>query len=274
MDLQNTNIVLVGCGNMGFAMLRGWIAAEIAAPDRVHVVEPAAELASRAASLGVTTHDGSATLPDLGTAIVIFAVKPQSIGDVLPHYQRFAAGGDVVFASVLAGTRIARFEQAFSSQTPIIRVMPNTPSAVGEGVMATNGNGAVTDAQYQAVATLMAASGTVVEIEDEAQMDAVTAVSGSGPAYVFHMIEALRAAAIDAGLPPETANALALQTVAGAGAYAKQSGVDAGTLREQVTSPNGTTAAALAVLMEPGGLSDLMRRAVHAACDRAEELGS
>lgn len=276
MDLQSTPIVLVGCGNMGFAMLSGWLAGGIVPPGKVHVIEPVAELAERAGKLGVTTHDAAITVPDdLAAAIIIFAVKPQSIDAVLPHYDRFADdGGQTVFASVLAGTRIARFQQAFSPATPIVRVMPNTPAAIGQGVMAMHANGAVSDTQYKAVATLMATSGTVVDIEDEAQMDAVTAISGSGPAYVFHMIEALRAAAIDLGLPTQTANELALQTVAGAGAYAKQSGVDAGMLREQVTSPNGTTAAALAVLMEPDGLGELMRQATHAARDRAEELGA
>ncbi|WP_349363557.1 MAG: pyrroline-5-carboxylate reductase [Roseitalea porphyridii] len=272
---QPTSVVLAGCGNMGFAMLRGWLATGTLKPQDVHVVEPLDALLLRADGQGVNTYSTAAALPDdLMPDIVIFAVKPQVIGDVIGDYLRFSQPGRATtFVSVAAGVPIARFERELAPGAPVIRVMPNTPAAVGEGAMVMCANAHVTDRQRKTVERLMAASGEVTEIGDEALMDAVTAVSGSGPAYVFHLIEALTEAGKAVGLPDDIAGRLALQTVHGAARYAHQSGEDPGTLREQVTSPNGTTAAALGVLMRPDGLAALLQEAVRAARDRAIELG-
>lgn len=275
MIAKDMTVVLVGCGNMGFAMLRGWMANRTLQRGNVHVVEPLDTLRMRAEEQGVHVHSTAATLPAaMAPAIVILAVKPQVIGDVLADYGRYARpGSDTTFVSVAAGVRIDRLEHALAPGAPVVRVMPNTPAAVGQGAMVICANASVSKRQLAAVRQLMEAGGEVTEIADETLMDAVTAVSGSGPAYVFHLIETLGAAGRSAGLPDDIAGRLAMQTVFGAAAYARQSADDPGTLREQVTSPNGTTAAALDVLMRPGGLSALIEEAVQAARDRAVELG-
>lgn len=199
------------------------------------------------------------------------AVKPQVMGDVLPAYARFAKHS--LFISVAAGVRLASLQRALGAACAIARVMPNTPAAIGQGVMAIAPNEHVAQAQLTACKTLMAASGTVVHLPTEDMMDAVTAVSGSGPAYVFLLIETLRDAGIAAGLPDDIAATLALQTVVGAANYAGQSGTDPALLRQQVTSPNGTTAAALDVLMNSDfGMGTLLMRAVEAGRDRSVEL--
>lgn len=270
---KNNAVVLVGCGNMGFAMLQGWLASEMLDAGEVFVVEPNEGLRERAAGLGVTAVAGAGDLPgDVEAEIVILAVKPQVMDEVLPAYRDLAVRG-ATFVSVAAGILIARFEKALGETTPVIRVMPNTPAAVGAGMMVICANGNVDGETMAFTRKLMAASGEVAVIDDESLMDAVTAVSGSGPAYLFHMIEALTDAARAAGLPDDVAGLLAGQTIYGAAVYAKQSGVAPGTLREQVTSPNGTTAAALDVLMGDGRLTRLMTEAVEAARARSVELG-
>jgi pyrroline-5-carboxylate reductase len=168
---------------------------------------------------------------------------------------------------------MATFEEILGERAPIVRCMPNTPAAIGKGMMVTFANGRVSDDTRKFVADLLSASGEVASIDDESLMDAVTAVSGSGPAYIFHFIECLTAAAESAGLPTETAKLLAMQTVYGAASLAAESGEEPGVLRQQVTSPNGTTAAALAVLMGEGRLKRLVTEAVEAARLRSIELG-
>lgn len=266
-------VVLVGCGNMGYAMLSGWIASgRLAAGDAV-AVEPDEALRVRAQKLGCAAHASADELPaDLSPDLVVVAVKPQVLRGVLAGYARFG-GGATVFLSIAAGMPIATFEEVLGPGTPVIRCMPNTPAAIGRGMMVTVANGRVTEADAGFVSDLLAASGRVAAVADEALMDAVTAVSGSGPAYVFHFIEALTAAAVKAGLPDDTAALLAMQTVAGAAALAADSGEDPAVLRRQVTSPNGTTAAALAVLMGEDGLEALLTDAVEAARMRSVELG-
>ena len=260
---------------MGHALLRGWIRTGMLGARAIHVVEPLDALSLRAANEGVHTYATPSRLPeDLSPDVIIFAVKPQMMGSVVADYRAFARpGSDTVFASVAAGVTLASLRAALTHTAPIVRVMPNTPAAVGEGMMVMCPNANVTRRQHETVGALMATSGVVETIDDEALMDAVTAISGSGPAYVFHMMEALRDAGVALGLPLATAEQLALQTVVGASAYARQSQEDPARLREQVTSPNGTTAAALDVLMRPGGLADLMRSAAIAARDRSVELG-
>ncbi len=268
-----TKLVLVGCGNMGYAMLAGWINSGRLQQADVTVVEPTEALRSRAAALGVTTVASPDDIaPQVKPDIVLFAVKPQVMGDVVPAYRRFAKSGSA-FLSVAAGTRIAFFEEILGDKTAIIRCMPNTPAAIGAGMMVTVANANVGSALMDFVSGLLSASGEVAAVDDESQMDAVTAVSGSGPAYVFHFIECLTSAGIEAGLPPETAAKLAGQTVLGAAMLASQSPDTPSTLREQVTSPNGTTAAALSVFMGDNRLKRLVGEAVEAARKRSTELG-
>ncbi|MEZ5810068.1 MAG: pyrroline-5-carboxylate reductase [Rhizobiaceae bacterium] len=268
-----TKLILVGCGNMGYAMLAGWCGAGSVEASDVIVVEPFEPLRDRASVLGVTAVAVPAEIaPGTAAELVIFAVKPQMIGEVIDDYRRFADTGAAV-VSIIAGTRIAFFEQRLGGNVPIIRCMPNTPAAIGRGMMVTVANAHVDAGTAATVADLLAASGEVATVENEDLMDAVTAVSGSGPAYVFHFIECLTAAGIDAGLPAGTAAMLAGQTVYGAASLARESDEEPGRLREQVTSPNGTTAAALAVLMGEDRLKTLVSEAVDAARKRSIELG-
>ncbi|MGB7432008.1 MAG: pyrroline-5-carboxylate reductase [Ahrensia sp.] len=266
--------ILVGCGNMGFAMLKGWLDKGILAPVDVHVVEPTDALRQRASALSVNAHDDASALPaNLVPDIIVVAVKPQVFGDVLQAYKRFAP--HAAFVSVAAGITVRSMSEILGAQTAIMRVMPNTPSAVGAGMMVMYANQHLTPTQANHITAMMQASGEVATIDDEALMDAVTGLSGSGPAYVFHMIEAMRDAGIAAGLPEPIAAQLARQTVYGSAIYATKSDEAPGTLREQVTSPNGTTAAALAVLMDAQtGLTPLMTKAVLASRDRSKELGA
>jgi pyrroline-5-carboxylate reductase len=266
-------LILVGCGNMGFAMLSGWLKAGRLEPGDVRVVEPGEALRRRVRDLKVEAVADASALPQaLRPDLVMFAVKPQVIRAVVPAYRRFAASG-ATFLSIAAGTRIALFEELLGGNVPVMRCMPNTPAAIGKGMMVLVSNGRVAPAMDAFIEALMSASGRVARIGSEDLMDAVTAVSGSGPAYIFHFIECLAAAAEKAGLPAETAKLLAMQTVHGATCLAAESGEEPGRLREQVTSPNGTTAAALGVLMGGNRLRDLLVEAVEAARKRSVELG-
>ena len=258
-------LVLLGCGKMGTALLTGWLAAGLPVSS-VWVIEP--NPSDWLKTTGVHLNQG---VPD-APAVAILAVKPQMMGAALPALQALG-NGSTLFISIAAGTSIAAFEAALGAQTPIIRTMPNTPAMVGRGITGICGNGFAT-ADHMVLATqLMAAVGQVVTLEGEHQIDAVTAVSGSGPAYVFHLIEALAAAGEAEGLSPEIAMQLARATVTGSGELAFQSSDPASQLRINVTSPGGTTAAALVHLMDPEtGLTPLMRRTVRAAADRGREL--
>ena len=267
---MTTTLLLVGCGNMGFAMLQGWLAAD--AGIVVHVVEPAAALQDRARVLGAKVHDGVDSLPDdLSPDLVVLAVKPQVMADVVPAYASMA-GGASTFVSVAAGTTISTLAAMLPGPTPIIRCMPNTPAAIGAGMMVCCPNAHVTPQGRELTTRFLRTSGLVDWIEDEGLMDAVTALSGSGPAYVFHMIECMAAAGAELGLPPELSARMAMQTVMGAGQLAAQAADPPGKLREQVTSPGGTTAAALGVLMGDERLQSLMNDALRAARDRGAEL--
>ncbi|MEM9575142.1 MAG: pyrroline-5-carboxylate reductase [Pseudomonadota bacterium] len=269
---QNDELILAGCGNMGRAMLQGWLANGILEQNNVHVVEPNDELRQLATDLGVHTYASADQVPEaLTPSLIVLAVKPQVMFDVTPAYEKYIASG-ATFLSVAAGVRVDKFEEALGSATPIIRVMPNTPAAISKGMMVIYSNANVTDEQNSFVVKLMQSSGEVAMVDNEALMDAVTAVSGSGPAYIFHFIEALRDAGIAAGLPETTAKLLAEQTIYGAACYAHDSDIEPGILREQVTSPNGTTAAALDVLMNDGALKNLVTKAVEAAKKRSEEV--
>ncbi|MDN5928741.1 MAG: pyrroline-5-carboxylate reductase [Hyphomicrobiales bacterium] len=269
---MHKKLVLVGCGNMGFAMLSGWLKTARLQPGEVLVVEPGEALRRRVADLKVEAVADASELSDgLAPDLVLFAVKPQMIRAVAPAYRRFAAAG-ATFVSIAAGTRIALFEELLGKGVAVMRCMPNTPAAIGKGMMVLVSNDKVAPAMDGFIEALMSTSGRVARIDSEDLMDAVTAVSGSGPAYIFHFIECLSIAAEKAGLPAETAKLLAMQTVYGAASLAVESGEEPGRLREQVTSPNGTTAAALAVLMGENRLRDLVTEAVEAARKRSVEL--
>lgn len=264
-------IVLAGCGNMGFAMVSGWLSAGKVGPAELVVVEPNADLRKRVADLGISAFaDASELAPSVSPELVIFAVKPQVMGNVVPAYRHYS---DSTFVSIAAGTGVAAMQEILGKGAAIIRCMPNTPAAIGHGMMVLFSNANVGNQADDFVADLMSASGEVARIDDENLMDAVTAVSGSGPAYIFHFIEAFSAAGRKAGLPDDVADKLAMQTVYGAAKLAVQSADDPATLRKQVTSPNGTTAAALEVLMAPDGLEKLLIQAVDAARIRGVELG-
>ncbi len=261
-------LLLVGCGRMGGALLSGCLARGIVTRGAVTVVEPSAPARAEAEPRGVRAV--AAAPGPLSPAAVLIAVKPQVMDAVMPAYARLA--GKSLFLSIAAGRTVASFARLLGDRAAIVRAMPNTPAQVGRGITALYA-GARVDAAGRAMAeALMGAVGEVVWLADEGQMDAVTAVSGSGPAYVFHLIEALEAAALAAGLPAELAARLARATVTGSAELAFRSADSAATLRENVTSPGGTTAAALAVLMSEKGLSDLMTRAVAAATKRSKEL--
>lgn len=261
-------LLLVGCGKMGGALLAGWLDGGIVAADAVIVVEPA----DITLPAGVRRVDDAAALDaDIVPEIIVFAVKPQAMDGVVPPYARFA-GGRTVFLSIAAGRPIGYFERLLDPAAAIVRAMPNTPAAVGRGVTVLCANAQVPGVRRETCAALLSAVGAVEWVEDEALMDAVTAVSGSGPAYVFLLAEELAKAGVAAGLPEDLAQNLARLTVAGSGELLMQSDESAATLRENVTSPGGTTAAALAVLMAADGLSPLMARAVDAATRRSRDL--
>ncbi|ABG32981.1 pyrroline-5-carboxylate reductase [Roseobacter denitrificans] len=260
-------LVLLGCGKMGSAMLAGWLEAGLPA-SAVWVVEP-----NPSDWLVGTGVDLSGTLPE-APAVVLVAVKPQMMAEALPLLKPMG-NGDTLFISVAAGITLAAFEEILGAQTPIVRAMPNTPAAISQGITAIVGNNAASAQHLAEAEALLQAVGEVVHVTDEGQIDAVTGVSGSGPAYVFHMIETLAQAGQAQGLDAETAMRLAKATVAGAGALAMTSEETPEQLRINVTSPNGTTQAALEVLMdESTGFPSLMARAVKAAADRSRELAN
>ena len=264
-EIERRGLGLLGCGKMGSALLKGWLAQGIA-PGAVRVVEP--QPSDWLNATGVHVNQGFGAAP----AFVVVAVKPQMMGQALPELAALGGGGTVVL-SIAAGTTIAAFEAALGAATPVIRAMPNTPAAIGRGITAICANDKVGPARLDQAEALLSAVGQVVRLEGEHQMDAVTAVSGSGPAYVFHLIETLALAGQAEGLPADLALALARATVSGAGALAETVAEDPAELRRNVTSPGGTTAAALAVLMdEELGFPALLKAAVHAAAERGREL--
>lgn len=272
MQLDRVNrrgLVLLGCGKMGSAMLEGWLARGLALGS-VWVIDPQpSDWVQGLARKGLHLNTDLPEAP----AVILIAVKPQMMGAALPAIADHGGGG-TLFLSVAAGTPMAAYETAFGPGTPVVRAMPNTPAAVGRGITALIGNATASAEDLDLAETLLSAVGEVVRLEREDQMDAVTAVSGSGPAYVFHLIEALAAAGAAEGLPPDLAMRLARATVTGAGELAHRAPESAEQLRVNVTSPGGTTAAALGVLMDPDtGFPALLRRAVKAAADRGRELG-
>jgi pyrroline-5-carboxylate reductase len=266
-DIAKRGLVLLGCGKMGTAMLEGWLAGGLP-PGSVWINDP--NPSEWVQEQGINLN---ADLPD-DPAIVLVAVKPQIMRDALPSLAQLG-NGTTLFLSVAAGITIATFEEMLGPDTPVIRSIPNTPAAVKQGITAIIGNARVTETQMQDAETLLSAIGHTVRLETEDQMDAVTGLSGSGPAYVFHMIECMAHAGEAQGLAPDLAMTLARATVAGAGALAMQSDDTPSQLRVNVTSPNGTTQAGLDVLMnEDTGLPRLMADTIDAAAKRSKDLAN
>ncbi|MEM8957047.1 MAG: pyrroline-5-carboxylate reductase [Pseudomonadota bacterium] len=265
-ELNRRGLVLLGCGKMGSALLKGWLKGGLA-PEAVTVFDPAPP-----DWLGAHAEIGINRDPPAPPGVAVLAVKPQMMESALPRLRGYGGGG-TLFLSIAAGLSLGRLARWLGADTPVVRAMPNTPASVGRGITALIGSGAA-DADALAMAEqLMGAVGQTVRLEDEAQMDAVTALSGSGPAYVFHMIEALAAAGEAEGLSPDLAMALARATVGGAGLLAEEADESPGELRVHVTSPAGTTEAGLKVLMDgETGLPPLMARTVAAAAARSREL--
>jgi len=264
-------ILLVGFGNMGQALANGWLGRGYVA-RHIAVVDPDDRARAAARALGLRVVDGE-TIDQAPADVVVLAVKPAQLGDSVEPMRAAALPG-AVFLSIVAGKTTAQLAALLGGRPAVVRAMPNTPAAIGRGMTVLCANDAVSDAQRRICENLVAAVGSVEWVDDESLMDAVTAISGSGPAYVFLLIECLTEAARELGLPEDLAARLATGTVAGAGAYAEQSGVPARDLRVRVTSPQGTTQAALDVLQGAGGLAELLRRAVHAAAERSRALSS
>ncbi|WP_137155795.1 pyrroline-5-carboxylate reductase [Rhizobium sp. FKL33] len=262
-------IILIGAGNMGGAMALGWVRSGIA-PQSIIAADPNPQgpMKTRLAEAGI----GFVSEPPKGVkaGVLFIAVKPQVMGEVLPAY-RTLVGPDTIIVSVAAGKTLG-FIEANLGEAAMVRAMPNTPAMIGRGVTGAFANEHVTPAQRAAVDALLKVSGPVEWVETEALIDAVTAVSGSGPAYVFHLVECMAEAGRKLGLPADLSMRLARATVSGAGELLHQSPGEAAELRKNVTSPGGTTAAALAVLMAEDGLQPLFDAAIKAARDRAEEL--
>jgi pyrroline-5-carboxylate reductase len=262
------DIALIGCGKMGGALLRGWLQAGIA--RRVSVLEPHAPADIH--DPRVVFHKEAAALATRD--IYVLAVKPQIMDDVCRSLKNIIPAGALVL-SIAAGRTIASFENHFGAAQPVVRAMPNLPASIGEGATVAVANARVSTPQKQQADSILAAAGLVEWVDDEALMNAVTAVSGSGPAYVFLLIETLGKAGEKAGLPAALARKLARQTVIGSAALAaREADTPAETLRKNVTSPGGTTEAALKILMDDGALQTLFDTAIAAAAARGLQLNS
>ncbi len=266
--INTRGLVLLGCGKMGSAMLKGWLEAGVQ-PSSTTIIDP-----FPSDWLKALEADGlnlNKPLPE-NAAVCILAVKPQMMGDAAPQVVALGGGG-TVFISVAAGTTLNTLLALVGEGSPIVRAMPNTPAAIGRGITALVPNEQCSESNLDMAQELLTAVGQTIILDNESQMDAVTAVSGSGPAYVFHLIECLAKAGAEQGLPEELAMQLAKATVGGAGQLAEDADDSPSQLRINVTSPNGTTAAALDVLMnEENGMPSLLSRAVAAAKTRSEEL--
>ncbi|MGK6312417.1 pyrroline-5-carboxylate reductase [Neorhizobium sp. DT-125] len=268
---QIGSIVLIGAGNMGGAMLSGWLKTGVPGAS-ITVVDPSPSETMKVAIADAGARHVSSVPEGLAADILFLAVKPQLMDAVLPPLKP-VVGADTVVVSVAAGKTLAYLKSHFGD-AGMVRAMPNTPAMIGRGVTGAYANPKVTDAQRNAVQSLLRVSGPVEWVAGEADIDAVTAVSGSGPAYVFYLVECMAEAGRKAGLPADLAMRLARETVSGAGELLHQSSEDAARLRQNVTSPGGTTAAALSVLMAENGMQPLFDKAIAAARKRAEELGS
>lgn len=265
-------VILVGAGKMGGAILDGWLRGSIA-PTQVVALDPniREDLASDLLAQGVVVNPSLDGLPT--PAVLVLAVKPQAAPAVLATVRRLVAPGTLV-VSIMAGRTLDFLRENLPRGAAIVRTIPNTPASIGQGITVAVPNAQVSPERRAVVDALLAALGPLEWVDDEDLIDAATAVSGSGPAYVFLLAETLAKAGVAVGLPADLADRLARATVAGAGALIAQSGIAPASLRENVTSPAGTTAAALEVLMDPArGFAPLMEEAVVAATRRSRALG-
>ncbi|OUS14649.1 pyrroline-5-carboxylate reductase [Rhodospirillales bacterium 47_12_T64] len=271
--LNGGTLLLIGCGKMGGAMLQGWLDRGLSG-SQVTIVDPSAKASYMTPfkDQGVRAVENLSDIEDgLSPALVMFAIKPQMMDDAIGDYLRFVRP-DTVFLSVVAGKKISFYEDNLGAEAAIVRTMPNTPAAVSRGMTVLFANPNVSDEQKIVCQEFMAAVGETAWLDNEDQIDAVTGVSGSGPAYIFLMAECLAQAGVDAGLPEELARKLAHTTVSGAGELIRQSDDTPTQLRINVTSPNGTTQAALEVLMADDGLQPILTKAVAAATNRSRAL--
>ncbi len=266
-DFRGT-LVLVGAGKMGCALLDGWLARGLN-PKKVAVLEPQPSKQIKALGKRGLRLNPAGKLSE--AAAIVVAVKPQTAPEVMPALAPLI-GKSTLVLSIMAGRPLQFLARALGPKAALVRAMPNTPAAIGRGITVALANRNVSPRQRKLAGELLAAAGCVEWIQDEILMDAVTAVSGSGPAYVFLLVEALARAGVAAGLPAELAAVLARETIAGSGELLRRSPLDAATLRQNVTSSGGTTAAALDVLMGAGGLEALMTKAIAAATRRSREL--
>ncbi len=268
-NLKDITVTLVGAGNMGGAMLRGWLSGGMPASN-INVLDPSPhpDMKSYLDRVGIAVRDNAETL--LASGVLILAVKPQIMDAVLPTVKSLA-GENTVAVSVAAGKTLSSISEPLGNPATV-RAMPNTPALVQRGITVACPNDKVSQTQRANVDLLLKSTGSVEWVEDEALIDAVTAVSGSGPAYIFHLAECMAEAGKVAGLPDALALKLARETVSGAGELLRQSDDDPATLRQNVTSPGGTTAAALDVLMGDGAMKKLFEKAILAAKKRSEEL--
>jgi len=264
-------LILLGAGKMGGAMLDGWTARGLK-PKQLVVIDPQAGKAIKAlAKRGLALNPKPGPKAKADAAAIVIAVKPQMAAEAIPPVGLYV-GKSTLVVSIMAGRTIGFLERILPPGSAIVRAMPNTPAAISRGITVAVPNAKVSARQRRLATDLLAAIGKVEWVKDEALIDAVTAVSGSGPAYVFHLVEAMTKAGIAAGLPADLASRLARETVAGSGELLHRSELDAATLRQNVTSPGGTTAAALAVLMGPDGFDALLTKAIAAATKRSREL--
>jgi pyrroline-5-carboxylate reductase len=273
MSHKPLNIALIGCGKMGGALVDGWLQSGIA--QHIQIIdpeEPSSIIAS--ASEDKISWSKSANNIKGQPDVCVIAVKPQIINEVCDNLKD-TLSSETQIISIAAGTKISLFEEYFGNEHPITRVMPNTPASIGKGISVLVSNNQTSQAKKNIATSMMEAVGSTEWIDDESLIDAVTAVSGSGPAYIFLLIETLAKAGEKAGLSADMAIKLARKTVTGSAALAEAyPDISADTLRENVTSPGGTTEAALKILMGKNGLQELMDKAVEAATNRGKELGS
>lgn len=270
-DVQHlpSSLVLVGAGKMGGSMLHGWLAVGMK-PSGVTVIDPrpSDEMTRLCHERGVALNPANPAAPD----VLVLAIKPQMLDEAAPGVNGLIGPGTLI-VSILAGKTIGDLRSRLPAAHAIVRAMPNLPASIGRGATGAAASPEVTDAQRRTADALLRCNGIVEWLSSEDLVDAVTAVSGSGPAYVFHLVECLAEAGAAAGLPPDLAERLARATVTGAGELLFRSDLSPAALRQNVTSPGGTTAAALEILMaDPNGLKALMREAVAAAKRRAGEL--
>lgn len=267
--MKGTKLLMVGCGKMGSALLGGFIEKKIINKDSVMVIEP--EKSSVPKNVKCVSDLLEVSKVGFRPDIILFAVKPQSLNDILPEYRSFVRKGSLI-VSIAAGKTIGFFENMLPVGTAVVRTMPNLPAVIGEGVTGLFANKNVSDEQKKQAKMLFDAIGNSYWVEKEGLLDSITAISGSGPAYLFYFMECLEEAAIELGIPYEDAKNIVKQLVIGSAKLAEESDKNVSTLREQVTSPAGTTAAALEVLMKKQNIKQAIIDAASAAKKRSEEL--